>query len=113
MELALLVWFAGVVGKLSGLFIFVSVILTIVFVLGFMAWKIDDDNCIIKHGKCILFTITFLTLLSILLPNEKTVYLMAGAYATQKIAENGRVQKIGSDVLGVIEDKLKEFKDGE
>ena len=49
-------------------------------------------------------------LLSVLLPTERTVYLMTAAYATQTIAQNDRVQKIGSDVLEVVEKKLSEMK---
>ena len=56
-------------------------------------------------------TIIF-ALLSVLLPTERTVYLMTAAYATQTIAQNDRVQKIGSDVLEVVEKKLSEMKGG-
>ena len=35
---------------------------------------------------------------------------MTAAYATQTIAQNDRVQKIGSDVLEVVEKKLSEMK---
>lgn len=51
--------------------------------------------------------------LAISIPNEKTIYIMAGAYATEQIASNERVQKIGSDVLDVIETKLTEMKGSE
>lgn len=45
------------------------------------------------------------------LPNEKTAYLMVGAYATQKIAENEKVQETGSKVLTIINQKLDEYVD--
>lgn len=48
-----------------------------------------------------------------LIPTEKNIYLMAGAYATEQITSNERVQKIGSDVLEVIETKLTELKETE
>ena len=38
---------------------------------------------------------------------------MTAAYATQTIAQNDRVQKIGSDVLEVVENKLSEMKGGD
>ena len=63
--------------------------------------------------KSIKWTIPFaiiFALLSVLLPTERTVYLMTAAYATQTIAQNDRVQKIGSDVLEVVEKKLSEMK---
>ena len=63
--------------------------------------------------KSIKWTIPFaviFALISVLLPTERTVYLMTAAYATQTIAQNDRVQKIGSDVLEVVEKKLSEMK---
>ena len=53
-------------------------------------------------GVCGFFAIS--------IPSEKTIYIMAGAYATEQIASNERVQKIGSDVLQVIEGKLEKLK---
>ena len=50
-------------------------------------------------------------LTSALIPSEKTIYIMAGAYATEQIANSDRVQKIGSDVLEVIESKLSKMKE--
>lgn len=50
-------------------------------------------------------------LLAVLIPSEKTIYIMAGAYATEQIATNDRVQKIGNDVLEVIESKLDKMKE--
>lgn len=43
---------------------------------------------------------------SIVVPSEKTAYLMVGAYATQKIAENDKVQETGEKVLKIINQKL-------
>lgn len=51
--------------------------------------------------------------LSVLIPSEKTIYIMAGVYATEQIVTNTKVQKIGNDVLEVIESKLDKMKDKE
>ena len=46
---------------------------------------------------------------NILLPSERTAYMMVGAYATQKVAENEKVQETGKKVLTLIEQKLDSY----
>ena len=130
MELALLVYFASVVGTFSGLLGLLSFLLfsvSIAFVITLLVGNLgvkqyldeteEELNNQLKIKsiliKSIKWTIPFaviFTLLSVLLPTERTVYLMTAAYATQTIAQNDRVQKIGSDVLEVVEKKLSEMK---
>ena len=132
MELALLVYFASVVGSVSTLLCLLAFILSFVsaaFIatllfgnLGVKQYsfeteqKLNNDLKIKKIlTKSVKWTIPFaviFTLLSVLLPTERAVYLMTAAYATQTIAQNDRVQKIGSDVLEVVEKKLSEMKGG-
>ena len=130
MELALLVYFASVVGTLSGLLGLLSFLLFSVSTAFVITLLVGDLGIKKRYGeteeelnnqlkiKSILtksvkwtipLTIIF-ALLSVLLPTERTVYLMTAAYATQTIAQNDRVQKIGSDVLEVVEKKLSEMK---
>ena len=130
MELALLVYFASVVGTFSGLLGLLSFLLFSVSITFVITLLIGDLGIKKRYGetdeelnnqlkiKSILtksvkwtipLTIIF-ALLSVLLPTERTVYLMTAAYATQTIAKNDRVQKIGSDVLEVVEKKLSEMK---
>ena len=132
MELALLVYFASIVGTFSGLLGLLSFLLfsvSIAFVitlligdLGVKKYNYATDQELeneLKIKKILLksvkwtipLTIIFV-LLSVLLPTERTVYLMTAAYATQTIAQNDRVQKIGSDVLEVVEKELSEMKGG-
>lgn len=41
-----------------------------------------------------------------ILPTERQGYIIAGAYVTQKIAENDNVQEIGGKLLQLINQKL-------
>ena len=130
MELALLVYFASVVGTFSallGIFSFILLVISMVFAITLL---IGDLGIKKRYGeteeelnnqlkiksiltKSIKWTIPLtmiFALLSVLLPTERAVYLMTAAYATQTIAQNDRVQKIGSDVLEVVEKKLSEMK---
>lgn len=50
-----------------------------------------------------------LAIIMTVLPNERTAYMMVGAYATQKVAENERVQEAGKKVLTLIEQKLDAY----
>ena len=130
MELALLVYFASVVGTFSnllGLFSFIMLVISVVFVVTLLCGNLgvkqygfeteDKLNNQLKIKKILTksvkwtipFTIIF-ALISVLMPTERTVYLMTAAYATQTIAQNDRVQKIGDDVLEVVENKLSEMK---
>ena len=130
MELVLLVYFASVVGSISTLLgmssavlfaVSTAFIITLLFGnLGVKLYSYDTDQELENELKIkkilttsvkwtIPLTIIF-ALLSVLLPTERTVYLMTAAYATQTIAQNDRVQKIGSDVLEVVEKKLSEMK---
>ena len=72
--------------------------------------QLKIKSTLIKSVKWTIPFAVIFELLSVLLPTERTVYLMTAAYATQTIAKNDRVQKIGSDVLEVVENKLSEMK---
>ena len=130
MELALLFYFASVVGTFSALLGLSSFILFCISVACAITSLVGDLGIKKRYGeteeelnnqlkiksiltKSIKWTIPLtiiFALLSVLLPTERTVYLMTAAYATQTIAQNDRVQKIGSDVLEVVENKLSEMK---
>ncbi|MEG0407446.1 MAG: hypothetical protein RR623_01110 [Bacilli bacterium] len=130
MELALLVYFASIVGSVStflSLFAFVLFFISVAFTIPLLVGNLGvkeyshqseeklENQLKIKSilTKSVKLTIPFaiiFALISVLLPTERTVYLMTAAYATQTIAQNDRVQKISSDVLEVVEKKLSEMK---
>lgn len=64
-----------------------------------------------KHIKSTFIVFIVSLTLQTFLPSEKTAYMMVGAYATQKIAENEKVQETGSKVLTIINQKLDEYVD--
>jgi len=133
MNLALLVYLASVVNSISALLgVFgITLIIANIAIVAAMAfsnygikeysWEtpelLEKQNKIkstaFKYSKYSIPLFAVMLILSALIPSERTIYLMAAAYATEQIATNDRVQKIGSDVLEVIEDKLSEFKEPE
>ena len=130
MELALLVYFASVVGKISALMVVISSIIMFLIIGSTLimiicnygvksySWETEDEVALQKKYKdkffkCSKYLIPlclFSAIVGSILPTERTVYLMTAAYAIQTIAQNDRVQKIGSDVLEVVEKKLGEMK---
>lgn len=126
MKLAMLVYFASLSNGICAFLMIVGLVLIAVFGVVLINRSITNDlydhdagyavkernkansafNAVKKFG----LIGPALIALSILIPSEKTIYIMAGAYATEQIASNERVQKIGSDVLQVIEGKLEKLK---
>jgi hypothetical protein len=63
------------------------------------AWTMVRVKLALKVLIPCLIVMTFL-------PAPKTAYMMVGAYAAQKVAENGKVQETGGKVLELINQKL-------
>lgn len=126
MKLAMLVYFASLSTGLCAFLMIVGLALIFVFGMVLINRSITNDvydhdadyavkkrnqaNSAFNSVKKFGLIGPMLIALSILIPSEKTIYIMAGAYATEQIASNERVQKIGSDVLQVIEGKLEKLK---
>jgi len=131
MDLALLVYAISTLGSLHnvlGVLLFISTlastgfgisVLTIMLETEEYSWNLDRSGNLkpevakvrknIVHGaKWSLAVASLTSAMLVFLPSEKTAYLMVGAYATQKIAEDPRVQETGSKVLQVINQKLDE-----
>lgn len=107
MELALLVYIIAILPKITN-------ILVVVSVFGGMAtaaiWLFYFVEGVLESRLWpTIFTVVFIctTVLAVLIPSERTAYLMVGAYATQKIAEAPKTQQLGADVLKIIESKIK------
>lgn len=118
MELALLIWFASVstgIAKLFGALAFVTFVTT-VFVLGFslMYSFIEDEKLkIFEYKKSITGVLMFSIisgLISVVIPDERTVYLIAAGYAGQKIVESDKFQKSTNDVYEIVNMKLEQIK---
>ena len=104
MELALFVYFAGIVSKLSGLFVFIAIASGISGLICLAAVLFDNDKSYQKSVYICLTTWLCSALIATLLPSEKTMYLMAGAYTTQAVAQS----TVGQKTVELIEQKLDE-----
>ncbi len=96
MELALLIYLAGIVKKLSAFLCIAGVLLCFIGVVIFTHTKAFKRALLISVvGFLFVFS-------SVFIPSEKTIYLMAGGYATQEIATSDTAKK----ALEILNEKL-------
>lgn len=134
MDLALLVYGISLLEKVItffGVVIFFGLIVSFVTAIFTLSWKfvgneyswnLNKDGSVkepVMRGRLfgqkmfkwsIVISI-FSAFILIALPSEKTAYMMVGAYATQKVTENEKVQETGKKVLTLIEQKLDNYID--
>lgn len=125
MDLALLVYGISVLGKLG---VVIGIVTAIGIIIGILAaivrifhtqesWDSERENQV-KQGRrdtsfkifkyCVII-VSIAMLLKVLLPSEKTAYIMVGAYAAQKVVENDKVQAMSGKVMTIIEQKLDSY----
>jgi hypothetical protein len=107
MELALLVYFANFVDKLSiGFIFFILFLLLYCFVT---AMNNIDSRKEYKTPRWVWVSGAACAVLLILTPKEKTVWLMAGAYGAQSVYES----QAGQELKKLVELKIKGIVDAE
>jgi hypothetical protein len=122
MELALLVYAVSLLDGISSLCVSVMVVcgallfLSLLYLIVFgdeISFKKGDDSWHWKNIKRIWWIAgIFLVIGGIgktITPNEKTAYVMIGAYATQQLASSETATKVGGKVLTVINQKLDSY----
>ncbi len=97
MELALLIYLAGIVGKLSAFLSIAGGLLY--FIVLFIFIHTEEFKKALLPPVVVGFLLIFS---SVLIPSEKTIYLMAGGYATQEIVTSDTAKK----VLEILNEKL-------
>lgn len=125
MDLALLVYLISVVTNL-GDYLNISLVVVSVFlvasliaigVLGDVSYlsesrrlsMLESRKVAIKYATRSVIAIIVIGLISAFVPSEKTMYVMVGAYAAQKVYESPASEKIAEKTLKVIESKLDSY----
>lgn len=110
MELALFIWFAGVVGDLKFLLGLIGIIGAASFA-SYIGWQAEHGR--IVKWKLKLIGVLLMCFIPILLPSERTLWLMAAGYTAQTVvqSETGKklqqlVDKKLDDMIGVAEKQL-------
>lgn len=117
MELSLLVYLISVLGNLTpalgfltAVGLLISAFSAISFMIARSEYAKETTLNIIKKAFTISMTVSCVAgFLNIMLPNEKTAYIMLGAYATQKVAEDPRTQELGNKVLKIVNTKMDKY----
>lgn len=133
MELALLVYGISLLESFGGMLLGIVIISLVIAAATAMftaswffdgdeySWNVDKSTGQLKDRivksrawgtKTLKWSlITFITFSIILavLPSKKTAWVMVGAYAAQKVAEDPRTQEVGGKVLKIINQKLDQY----
>ena len=111
MELALLVYLISLLPSIGAAAMLIS--FTGGIALIFLWGAVLIDEFFKSRLWLTIFTLiwVFWVFVAMLIPSEKTAYLMVGAYATQKIAEAPKTQELGAEVLKIIELKIKHYSE--
>lgn len=110
MELTLLVYLANVVENLGTAlgFVFIGLLLSLI-PIGIYTAETDNTE---KGRDCAKTVVTWMLgilFVLVFIPSERTMWVMAGAYATQQVAESKEASVIFDKVNQVIHQKLDEF----
>ena len=98
MSLAFIVYLISVLPSIKWLFVFASVLGCFAFPSGFIFF---EDKFKWKLPAAILVLVAFT---AAIIPSEKQMYVIAGAYATQEVYNS----EIGQDTVKLIHAKIKE-----
>ena len=111
MELALLVYLISLLPSIGAAAMLIS--FTGGIALTFLWGAVIIDEFFKSRLWLTIFTLiwVFWVFVAMLIPSEKTAYLMVGAYATQKIAEAPKTQELGAEVLKILELKIKHYSE--
>lgn len=103
MSLVLIIYLAGVIASISKLLAFVFAATMLCYIIYIIAYGNTYDTL---KGICVwpIALILFSGLVQSLLPSERTMWIMAGAYTGQQVMESN----IGKQTIELIELKLAE-----
>lgn len=105
MEFAFIIYLISVLGNASGLMFFFSLVSAIVLLAHCVDVGDSYNKSFATHFKKKFLIIPIvLSLVTSIIPTEKTMYLMLAGYASQAAVQSS----IGQDVIQILELKVKE-----
>lgn len=116
MDLALLVYAISLLKPIDDALGFVNICIILLVCLGLffaLVNAVDFDGEFWKGFKSKLVWMValfcFIGAIKVLIPKEKTAYMMVGAYMAQKIAQDPKVEQVGAKVLTILNQKLDSY----
>jgi hypothetical protein len=98
-------------GCLAFIILVVASIASFVFTLAYAEYDGGEEEATkIKKALAVALSAAFLL---VFIPDKKTMYLMVGAYATEKIVETPEAKEFGSKLLNAVNHKLDKILEEE
>lgn len=110
MTFALFVYLAGIVGALKFTLLLISVFIVVPAPIFFLIGYAEDDTKTARWSARLFKWAVGLVLLSAIIPSERTMYFMAGAYAGQQVIESQTAQHVIEIVNNKLEAYARELK---
>ena len=104
MSLVLIIYLAGVIASISGLIKFIFITTSIMYALYSSLYVVAEGRTDHTFRKWPLYVVLITGFVGALLPSERTMWMMAGAYTGQQVMESN----IGKQTIELIEFKLAE-----
>lgn len=112
MNLTLALYLVNILDRLSILTILVAIIGLISVIIGII--YIVEEKDVALNVYPILKKLALMTcvagILTVIIPNEKTMYLMMASSVTKEIAENPKFQEVGNRLYNIVNQKLDELE---
>lgn len=126
MDLAMLVYAVSLLDKIHG-FLVLSLIITTALTCILYMYRFSEcsprhynsekeNEKLVENGKWATSNANkfivggiIASVFLILIPTEKTAYMMVGAYAAQKVSESGQVAEVSSKIMKVVNSKLDQY----
>jgi hypothetical protein len=104
MSLVFIIYIAGVIASLSKFAAFIFIATCIIYGIYCIIYALSGGEIDSKFRKWPLYVILSVGFIGAVLPSERTMWMMAGAYTGEKVMES----TIGKQTLELIELKLAE-----
>lgn len=106
MDLAILVWVISILHGITVIFGIAAAVFAFLIVATLIGVSEGDCEHPMKYIRWFIPAGVLCMLIAVVIPTQKTAYMMVGAYTAQKVAENPKVQDMSSKVITIIEQKL-------
>lgn len=117
MELALVVYLIGILPAIDHfLIVFAGISVALILFTAFFT-ALEGSSIFEFTKKHSTFMYTYLTIIflsfigSTAIPTEKTMYMMAGAYATQQVYQSEEARQVGNKLVTLIDKKMEQYID--
>lgn len=111
MELMWIVYIISILTKINSIAVIGFSFGALLVCIALIVFLGEEIRVALVWAKWAAIAASLCLIVSVLVPSEKTLYIMAGAYAAQKVIAHPEVRDMSEDVLVIINNKLKQYAD--